>query len=155
MRACLCGSDVAARLTERGAQTLEGLREDFWWAEEDSTAVVEDGRGVQRWWTFAGLRANAELADRLGDISRGSRSRDNLSIGLAEGVTTTDVSARLRTLRDVPHAPTSHHATRDLPKFAECLPADLASSTVSIRYTDPESVEACLDERIRIVAAHG
>ena len=155
MRACVSGSDIAARLTRRGAQTLEGLREEFWWAEDGSTAVVADVRGNQRWWTFAGLRANAQLADRLGDFSRGNRSRDNLSIGLAIGLTSVDVDARLRSLRDAPYAAAPDRATRDLPKFAECLPADLATSTVAIRYTDPESVEACLDERIRIVAARG
>src|SRR5206468_3441186 len=152
---CLCGSDVAARLTRRGAQTLDGLREEFWWAEDGSTAVVADGPGRQRWWTFAGLRANAELADRLGDISRGSRSRDNLSIGLADGATATNIGAVLRSLRDAPYAPDSDHATQSLPKFAECLPANLASSTVAIRYTDPKSVDACLGERIRIVAGDG
>jgi len=129
---------------------LEGLREEFWWAEDGSTAIVADRRGSQRWWTFAGLRANAELADRLGDLSRGSRSRDNLSIGLASGVTSGDVDAGLRSLRDTPYAD-ANHATRDLPKFAECLPTDLASLTVAIRYTDPASVETCLDERVQFV----
>jgi len=33
------------------------------------------------------------------------------------------------------YAPASDHATRSLPKLAECLPADLASSTVAIRYS--------------------
>lgn len=155
MRACLSGSDIAARLTRRGAQTLEGLREEFWWAEDGSTAIVADGRGNQRWWTFAGLRANAQLADRLGDLSRGSRSRDNLSIGLASGLTSIDVDAGLRSLRDAPYAAAPDHATRDLPKFAECLPADLATSTVAIRFTDPESVEACLDERVQFVSSAG
>lgn len=153
MRACLTGSDIPARLTRRGTQTLESLREEFWWAEDGSTAVVADGRGNQRWWTFAGLRANAELADRLGALARGSRSRDNLSIGLASGVTSVDVDAGLRLLRVTQHVAGSEYTTRDLPKFAECLPSDLASSTVAIRYMDSESVEACLDERIRIVAA--
>ena len=85
MRACLSGSDIAARLTRRGAQTLEGLREELWWAEDGSTAIVADVRGNQRWWTFAGLRANASSPTGSGHC-RGSRSRDNLSIGLAEGL---------------------------------------------------------------------
>jgi ATP-dependent helicase Lhr and Lhr-like helicase len=110
MRACLRGLEVKGRLTRRGVQTLDGLREEFWWAEDGSTAVVADGRGRQRCWTFAGLRANAELADTLGDISRGSRSRDNLSIGLAEGATATNIGAVLRSLRDGPYAPAPDRA---------------------------------------------
>jgi ATP-dependent helicase Lhr and Lhr-like helicase len=152
MRASLCDVDIPARMTRRGTQTLEGLREEFWWAEDASTAVVKDEHGNQRWWTFAGLRANAELADHLGDLSRGSRSRDNLSIGLAEGVTTADVDARLQSLREAPPLQGASFTTRNLPKFAECLPPQLASSTVAIRYTDSDSVRACLAERIRFVA---
>jgi glutamate/tyrosine decarboxylase-like PLP-dependent enzyme len=45
-------------------------------------------------------------------------------------VVLTDVRAGVGSLRDAPYAPASEQATRDLPKFAECLPADLASSTV-------------------------
>jgi ATP-dependent Lhr-like helicase len=155
MRTCLCGADIPARLTRRGTQTLESLREEFWWAEDNSTAVVKDERGNHRWWTFAGLRANAELADRLGDLSRGSRSHDNLSVGLANGITTAKVDVGLRSLCEVPYVPTLEYATRDLPKFAECLPADLAASTVAIRYSDSDSVEVCLGERVRIVELHG
>jgi ATP-dependent Lhr-like helicase len=155
MRACLAGSDVPARLTRRGNQTLEELREEFWWAEDGSTAVVADVRGNQRWWTFAGLRGNAELADRLGNLSRGSRSRDNLSIGLASDITSTDLDAGLRSLRETQPVQTREYTARELPKFAECLPRDLAASSVAIRYTDTESVKTCLAEPIRIVAAPG
>lgn len=153
MRACLSSSDIPARLTRRGTQTLESLREEFWWVEDGSTAVVVDKRGNQRWWTFAGLRANAELADRLGDLSRGSRSRDNLSIGLASGATAVDVDSQLRSLHQTASSQVSHCTPCELPKFAECLPLDLASSTVAVRYTDADSVATVLSEPIRTVAA--
>jgi len=153
MRACLSGSDVPARLARRGTQTLDNLREEFWWVEDGSTAVVVDERGNQRWWTFAGLRANAELADGLGDLSRGSRSRDNLSIGLASGATAVDVDSQLRLRHQTASSQVGQRTARELPKFAECLPLDLAALTVAVRYTDADSVAAVLSEPIRTVPA--
>jgi ATP-dependent Lhr-like helicase len=155
MRSCLGGSDIPARLTRRGDQTLEELREEFWWAEDGSTAVATDVRGNQRWWTFAGLRANAELADRLGELSRGYRSRDNLSIGLASGIAATRLDAELRSLRHAQGVQAREYTVRELPKFAECLPPDLAASTVATRYADTKSVSTCLAEPIRIVTTGG
>ena len=90
-----------------------------------------------------------------GDLSRGSRSRDNLSIGLASGITATDLDAGLRSLRETQAVQAREYTARELPKFAECLPPDLAASTVATRYADTESVNACLAEPIREVASHG
>jgi ATP-dependent Lhr-like helicase len=154
MRTCLGGSDVPARLTRRATRTLGSLREELSWAEDGSTAVVTDARGNQRWWTFAGLRANAELADRLGGLSLGSRSRDNLSIGLADGIRTADLHGRLRSASEVRTVQAKDYTPREL-KFAECLPPDLAAATVATRYADPESVNVCLAEPLRIIAALG
>ena len=95
----------------------------------------------------------AELADRLGDLSRGTRALDNLSIGLAEGVTGTDLGVALQGVRETQRVLAREYTARELPKFAECLPPDLASATVAIRYSDADSVTACLGERIRSVAA--
>jgi ATP-dependent Lhr-like helicase len=116
---------------------------------------VTDTRGNQRWWTFAGLRANVELADRLGDLSRGNRSRDNLSIGLASGITAARLDSELRSLRHAEGVQAREYTVRELPKFAECLPPDLAASTVATRYADAESVNTCLAEPIRIVTTRG
>ena len=152
MRACLGGSDVPARLTRRANQALHGVREDLWWAEDGSTAVVSDARGNQRWWTFAGLRANAELTDRLEDLSQGTRAFDNLSIGLADGVTGTSLKVALQVVSETQRVSARDYTARELPKFAECLPPNLASATIAIRYADAESIKACLDEPVRIVA---
>jgi ATP-dependent Lhr-like helicase len=154
MRACLAGAEIPARLTRRATRALEGLREELWWAEDGTTAVVGDARGT-RWWTFAGLRANAELADRLGHLSRVNRTRDNLSIGLVSSPTDTDLHAQLRSLGQAWPVGAREYTARELPKFAECLPPGLAASTVAIRYADTESVETCLAEPLEIVATPG
>jgi ATP-dependent Lhr-like helicase len=154
MRACAAGADVAARLSERAHRTLDQLHEEFWWAEDGATAIVADSRGNRRWWTFAGLCANAELADRLGRFSRGNRSRDNLSIGLTSDVSAADLDARVRSLRESEPIPNREYTARELPKFGQCLPRDLAATVVRLRNADPASLSACLAEPVKVVSNH-
>ena len=78
---------------------MASLRDRFWWADDGRTTVVTEGDDV-RWWTFAGLRANVELAEQLGALARGPRSRDNLSIQLVAGTRTGEVVERVRVLQD-------------------------------------------------------
>src|SRR5207244_2190718 len=54
-------------------------------------------------------------------------SRDNLSIGLTNGVSSADLNAGLRLLRETPHIQSTEYTSRQMPKFAECLPPSLAS----------------------------
>ena len=129
---------------------MEALRERFWWAENAATTVAHDGDDV-RWWTFAGLHANAQLAEQLGDLTRGARSRDNLSIQLVSGTRRVQVVERLAPLKTIGLAEFAWPDTQEtpLPKFAECLPPSLAASTVAARASDPSSVSACLQEEVR------
>jgi len=130
---------------------MNSLRQRFWWAEDGTTTVVTDGDDV-RWWTFAGLRANVQLADQLGDLTRGVRSRDNLSIPLAAGTSLEDAITRARALHGTGsprHASPQSEQEGALPKFAECLPRDLALRTASARAADPISLNTSLREPAR------
>lgn len=154
MRSILAGTEVPARLTRRGETEMSSLREQFWWASDDATSLVRDDEDV-RWWTFAGLRANAQLADLLGDLTRGARSRDNLSIQLATGVRSEDVLERIGPLRDIAGVPfaRSEEDQAALPKFSECLPRELAMMTLAARGADAGATETCLAEPLRVVAS--
>lgn len=150
IRSVVAGVTVPARLTRRGEAEMASLRELFCWANEGATSVVTDGEDV-RWWTFAGLRANAQLADELGDLTRGSRSRDNLSIQLAAGTRVEEVIDRLRPLKEL-ESPGNRWPGPEgtpLPKFAECLPAELALVTVAARAADQSSLSTCMSEVVR------
>jgi len=149
IRSIAAGVEVPARLTQRGETQMASLRDRFWWADDRRTTVVTEGDDV-RWWTFAGLRANVELAEQLGALARGPRSRDNLSIQLATGTQTGDVVERLRALQEVglrPYAWPDSNRT-PLPKFAECLPREFVLLTVAARATDPASLSTCLTEAV-------
>jgi ATP-dependent Lhr-like helicase len=154
IRSIVAGGMTPARLTRRGEAEMESLRDRFWWAEGGTTTVVTEGDDV-RWWTFAGLKANAQLADALRNFTRSSHSRDNLSIQLAAGTRVEEVVEALRPLKE-PEFALSHSFVPDgapLPKFAEWLPSDLALTSLSARTTDRVSVSACLSEVIQ-GAAH-
>jgi hypothetical protein len=89
---------------------------------------------------------------KLGDLSRGPRSRENLSIQLATGTRVAEVVSVLRTLRAHGQPPyTWPNADRTpLPKFSECLPPEFAASTVAARATDLTSWELCLSEPVGV-----
>ena len=147
MRSVAAGVDVPARLTQRGEAQMASLRDRFWWADDGKTTVVTEGDDV-RWWTFAGLRANVELAEQLGELSRGPRSRDNLSIQLVAGTRAGEVVERVRALQEVepqPYAWPDSDRT-PLPKFAECLPPEFALLTVAARAGRRASLSTCLAE---------
>jgi ATP-dependent Lhr-like helicase len=151
VRSVLTGSPVPARLTRRGSEALERLREEFWWADNGATSVVRGAGGEKRWWTFAGLRANADLSDSLAELVRGTRSCDNLSIQLSDAATVPEIEAALRSRTG--GGTVTGSSLHDLPKFAECLPRDLAALTVAERYADTASAEICLREPIQTASA--
>ena len=149
MRSVAAGVDVPARLTQRAEAQMASLRDRFWWTDDGKTTVVTEGDDV-RWWTFAGLRANVELAELLGELSHGPRSRDNLSIQLVAGTSAREVVERLRARQEVgPQRNTWRDSDRTpLPKFAECLPLEFALLTVGARATDRPSLSTCLTEGV-------
>lgn len=128
---------------------MASLRDRFWWADHGKTTVVTEGDDV-RWWTFAGLRANVELAEQLGELSRGPRSRDNLSLQLVAGTRVREVVERLRVFQEVgPRRYTWPDSDRTpLPKFAECLPREFALLTVAARASDRASLSTCLAQAV-------
>ena len=150
MRGVLAGADVSARLTRRGGEALARLRDDFWWAEEDATAIVTDARGIPRWWTFAGLRSNAELAARLGDAVRSSRARSNLSISLAEGIPQGDLVRQIRRCGQDDRPVEAADPSMAL-KFGQCLPPELSVRTAMARSLDMDSTALCLEEPVSVV----
>jgi ATP-dependent Lhr-like helicase len=147
----LAGDDPPARLSRRARERLAALRELFAWVERNATSVVEREDDA-RWWTFAGLRANAQLADALGPLVAGARSRDNLSIQLMPGASAQQIDDRLASLLADPVAslawPLDELASNL--KFADCLPPDIAATVVARRAADPASVSEALREPMTV-----
>jgi ATP-dependent Lhr-like helicase len=54
-----------AALSVRAKDRMTSLGAKYPWIDDESTALVRDENGDLRWWTFAGLRANAWLGKAL------------------------------------------------------------------------------------------
>lgn len=110
----------------------------------EAISLVRSGDNELRWWTFAGLRANATLAEHLGRLTAVG-AVDNFSLPLVP-TTSSDgleqVRAKLR--GRLPLAPPIPDGAGDGLKFGACLPPAFAERTLRSRMGDPESVAACL-----------
>lgn len=148
MRDVLLGCDLPATLSKRARQALDDLRADFAWLEGRSTAIVDDGRGAIRWWTFAGLHANAALAAHLQTLGFTS-APNNLAIRMSKGTELSMVAQAVQATRgmgveDMP-PPVSDKALEGL-KFAACLSDALARRVLQARTMDVAGMErACGD----------
>ncbi len=137
----LGGDDPGVHLSRRASAQLADDRRGFHGLRPDTATLLRhhpDGR--TDWWTFAGLRANLELAARLGSLCRDTGQRDNLSIGLVDGASRDDVRSALDQPTPVDDLlDLGEEATGGL-KFADCIPDWLADSIVLARLTDREAV---------------
>lgn len=140
--AVLAGDDPGMSLSRRAAAKLDESRSNFAGLRaEDTTYLQRRVDGQTQWWTFAGMRANLELAARLGTLQRPG-SVDNLVIGLVDDSTSADVRQALDLTTPVDELlDLAEEATAGV-KFADCIPDWLADSIMLARMTDRDAVEA-------------
>lgn len=143
IRSILTGAAPGADLSERATKALEQTRADFPWLGDGATALVPADGGY-RWWTFAGLLANAELALRLG----GDATPQSLWLAVPEGVVRSQLRQRASTVASG-MSPLALQLAENL-KFAECLPGQLSARTAAARMTDSAAVARCLAEPMMI-----
>jgi ATP-dependent Lhr-like helicase len=144
-------------LSTRARQSLAEMREEFSWVSDDhTTLVVEPAKGRARWWTFAGDRYNASVAERLlaADLKC---STDGLGLGFP--IQATDPIQRTRTeelLHQIRLEPTRYQPGRmdteilgEL-KFFECLPHSLQSQTAAARLAPTDEAVSLGQRSVRI-----
>ena len=133
-------------LTKRGTEALQSAVALFPVLSSDSTTLVQEAPEKVRWWTFAGLRANAALAERLSEQGLSVTSRDNFGITLRE-TSALRVAQALDRLRSGPvDASPSALAVEALDgmKFAECVPTGLALGMLRSRLSDRVGTQASI-----------
>jgi ATP-dependent Lhr-like helicase len=126
-------------ISTRAAAKLGELRDSMPRAQASRTLLVRDAEGL-RWFTFAGLRANLELAARLDTLRSQITQRDNLSITL-------DPDVGRESLEAARSSPTPSlalaHLVEDVAgalKLQNALPETLVRDIMVERLTDPDSV---------------
>lgn len=138
VRTVVLGDDPPpVRMTRRAVDRLAREREEkSSVVHPGGSVILRDRRGELRWWTWAGLRANATLAASLGEVvdpighfdDRRIRLRQNLLPAEWRAVTA-GVSERL-CLPEV-----SKRAIAGL-KFSTALPERLATAALAARSAD-------------------
>ena len=126
--------------------------------DEGASLVRSQGGGQTRWWTWAGGRANNVLATALSAVDPGLVDEleryDNRYVSLRGGATAATVRSAVALARDrfgddlgAARPGVSDEALRAL-KFAELLPPDLASDTLSRRSADHDGTAVLMRRRI-------
>ncbi|GAA0398732.1 DEAD/DEAH box helicase [Micromonospora gifhornensis] len=152
VREVLLGADPPVRLTRRAIERLAREREEkLHLVHPGGTLIVREKGGDLRWWTWAGIRANATLTATLGDVVDPMERFDDHSIRLRDNVTsaewrqkTADASVRLC-------LPEVSEKALDGLKFSAALPKQLAAATLSARLADPKAAVSVLSESVRFV----
>ncbi|MBX7265847.1 DEAD/DEAH box helicase [Micromonospora sp. Llam7] len=152
VREALLGVDPPVRLTRRAVERLAREREErAHLVHPGGTVVLREDGGDLRWWTWAGVRANATLAATLGEVVDPVARFDDHSIRLRENLTpsawralTADAGQRLC-------LPEVDEKALDGLKFSVALPKRLAAATLSARLADLAAAATVLGEPVRFV----
>lgn len=150
MREVLLGVEPPVSLTRRAHSALAAWRRDDAPAmvHHTGTLVARDGDTV-RWWTWAGYRANATLAETLPSVADQSQRPTDLSLRLRADLTPADWDAA-QAGETAPVLPkVDRNAVRGL-KFAALLPENLAEATLAARLADVDGARAALAEPVRL-----
>jgi ATP-dependent helicase Lhr and Lhr-like helicase len=148
MRQVVLGVTPAVRLSSRARTGMADIREELaLFSDNEHTAVVRDGAGDLRWWTWAGARANATAQAALAAVTDPLQRIDNLTLRLRQDLTARELTSAIGAARDRPLPPplVTDEAVRGL-KFATALPDDLAVQTLAARLADPHGATTVLSE---------
>jgi ATP-dependent Lhr-like helicase len=127
-------------LTSRAVGALSDARDSIPNAHAGRTVLVKGEKG-QRWYTFAGLRANLELAARLVALRSQVSQTNNLYITIESGVSTEDL--RTAVGRETPEAEFAElvNTTSDALKLERALPEALIQEILMRRLRDRDAVD--------------
>lgn len=151
VREVLRGDTPGGALTRRASERLEGLRTEASWLPAEGTPLLRESEKRHRWWTFAGLKANASLSERLRAAGLTVVAKNNLSLALAGESVALPLRDALVALAQDPHplalqeAPVGARASL---KFAFAVPPDLTHQTLRQRWSDPDAVQRVVREPV-------
>jgi ATP-dependent Lhr-like helicase len=152
VRDVLAGTDPAGvEVGRRATERLAALRDVQPWVRPGATFVVTAADQV-RWWTFAGSRCNASLADALAGVRLDVTAFNDLWVGLNPGTTAHAVRVALDSASGhMPEPPVEPEALEGL-KFSDCLPSELAYAVLRRRLVDADTWHRVIGEPV--VAVH-
>lgn len=139
----LAREDCPVTLTQRAAQLMEELREEYDWVEPAKTFLIAYDTNNITWWTFAGKLVNAAIASALEQEAEKVTS-DNLSVSFTGGGLTQSSLRQAIANIVIAHPedvvlPLEEEFLQEL-KFGECLPNSAKEGELRERYSVSKQV---------------
>jgi ATP-dependent Lhr-like helicase len=152
IRDVLLGADPPVRLTRRAQVALTAAREEAVdTVHPGGTVIAREGDDV-RWWTWAGLRANATLKATLSGVADPEHRADEFFVRLRNDLTPELWKATLVGIEERLCLPDPDDKALEGLKFSAALPQHLAEATLSARLADLAGAELVLRERHRFLS---
>jgi len=156
IRDILIVKEISHNWSKRAVSKIEETREEFHRLDSRQTvALYELAKGKFSWWTFAGKRANAAIAERLKFVTNVPFKSSNLSIETDETFSYERLNAAIESLRENPSireaSPGLNKAIEEL-KFSACLPQSLSEEMLRARLADEAGVLVVLSEHVKSVS---
>ena len=139
--------------SSRAACKIEELRRKYHFVRSGATTYLDD-KGQHRWWTWAGLTANAQIAGWLEQRFGVTGKADNFSIAISPLLDPKELAKELASLTG--GLAFQFTASQDLAnklKFNECLPPPALSREMEARFAVGDRVVATLRMPMRVVAS--
>ena len=146
-RDVLLGADPEVTLSQRATDTLPRLRADRGdEVSKDGLVLRHRPAGGSRFWTWAGLRANATLLAGLGlDVA----DAENESVLLPEGFGPSEIRSA-----DLGAVPQLDAEAITALKFAAALPPELAARTLGERLANPDGAASVVQTPVVRMEVH-
>ncbi|QGG94370.1 DEAD/DEAH box helicase [Actinomarinicola tropica] len=144
----LAGIDPPGVVSRRARDQLRDGREGFVTLDPSSSTLLRRTSSGNEWWTFAGSRANVELAARIQTLRGDKRPFGELSIAVDDEVDVADLTRSVDRRTDATNLLELSDELVDGLKFADSLPRWLADTIVLDRLADPRAVEATLEKPV-------
>jgi ATP-dependent Lhr-like helicase len=152
IREVLLGTDPPVRFTRRAAAALREAREAAPDVVHPGGTVISRGPGGDvRWWTWAGLRANATLIATLGDTADTAQRVEEFFVRLRSDVTPENWKAAITDIGEQLCLPAVDDKAVDGLKFSAALPPHLAEATLAQRLADLDGASIALAESHRFL----
>ena len=142
--------------SHRAQEQISTTRLEFPWLECDSTTALVDTDGRLAWWTFAGNRGNATLANEIAQVTASRVEHDSFSLTFESTTQFAELQKALDELRkkaiEEMRPVVDDRAIEGL-KFSECLPITLAHEMLEARLRDSIAIKETLALKLRNVAS--
>lgn len=152
IRSVLAGAEPPVQLTGRAQAALAPLRDSADWVSDGHTMLrLDEGQeAIGSWWTFAGTRANRELAARLVPSAM-LKEYDEFRIGTPVLPTVDELRERTEPSNEQRRWLLDEVAKSFKIKFAQCLPDDVIDLIAEARARDTVEAEVSRSEPVQEV----